>query len=97
MASSSWVVAVVAETKTENEKLSELVLLALDINVDELKAARPDVAFVATVMEGWVAEMMRTALASLDAFLEYRAQLDAIRTEMGLDMLMKFGEDPWTG
>lgn len=75
------------KTRAESEKIVQMVDLALDIDVDVLRAARPDAEFLSTILDGWLGDMMRTAVQSMDAFLEYRAKLDAIVSEMGLDAL----------
>jgi Ni,Fe-hydrogenase I large subunit len=75
------------KARTESEKIVQMVDLALEVDVDSLRAMRPDVEFLATALDGWVAEMMQTMLVSMDAFLEYRAKLDVIVKDMGLEML----------
>jgi hypothetical protein len=81
-----------AKRQAESEKLVAMVNLAMDIDVEYLKAMRPEVEFLSTVLGGWLGDMFRTAMISTDAFLEYRAKLDVIIEEMGLDMLLNLGK-----
>jgi hypothetical protein len=63
--------------------------MAMSIDVEMVRQTRPDVEFLATALDGWVGDMMRAALESMDAFLEYREKLDVIVAESGMEMLMK--------
>lgn len=76
-----------AKMREESEKLVAMIDFALDIDVDALRAMRPDAEFLAAALDGWVADMLTTAVQSMDAFLEYRAKIDVIVKDMGLDML----------
>jgi hypothetical protein len=81
-----------AAMREESEKLSQMADIAMSIDIEKIKAIRSDAEFLTTVLDGWVAEMMRTAIASTDAFLEYRAKIDIIVNDMGLDMLLNLGK-----
>ncbi len=76
-----------ARVKANSQKVVQVVELAMTIDVAVLREALPDIEFVAASTDGWVGDMARSAIASTEALLEYREKLDAIVSEMGLDIL----------
>jgi hypothetical protein len=75
------------KARSESEKLVQIIDLALNIDLDTIRDTRSDAEFLAAALDGWIADMMGTAVQSMDALLEYRAKLDVIVKDMGLEML----------
>jgi hypothetical protein len=75
------------KARSESEKLVQIIDLTLNIDLDTIRDTRSDAEFLAAALDGWIADMMGTAVQSMDALLEYRAKLDVIVKDMGLEML----------
>jgi ABC-type taurine transport system substrate-binding protein len=81
-----------AKARDESAKIAHIAELALEVDVEVMRGALQDSEFLVALLDGWLGDMLRAAVVSTRSFLEYREKIDAMVSDMGLDMLLNLGK-----